>query len=97
MRFSILLYFVLVLTSCSAPGNEFRGVDPVQVVVEGAVFDIYHRGMNATAIRMNFEVLPSLLDTTARAIIAIEVATGCKVAVGSVSGDQALIEARVDC
>ena len=97
MRFSILLFVVAILTSCSSPKSTFREVDPIQVEVDGAVFYVYHSGVEVTAIRTNFEVLPDLLDTTARALVAIELATGCNVVIGSVSGDQALIEARVDC
>ena len=97
MRFSILLCITLVLMSCSSPGNRFRGVEPVQASVQGSDFDVYHLGEDVTAIRMNFEVLPKLVVTTARALVAIELATGCKVVRDSVKGDQALIEARVVC
>ena len=97
MRFSFLLCFLLVLMSCSAPGSRFRGVEPVQVFVDGAHFDVYHSGEDVTAIRMNFAVLPNLLETTARALVEIELATVCKVVLSSVSGDQALIKARVVC
>ena len=95
MRFSISVCIFLVLASCSSPGRRFSGVEPVQVTVEGSDFDVYVLGGEVRAIRMNFEMLPTLAVIGSRAITAMERVTGCKVVNGSFFGDQAMAEARI--
>lgn len=96
MRFFVL-FMLMTLFACSSPGRKFSGAEPVRVVAEGSVFDVYVVGENARAIRLNFELLPKRAVTGARAVAAIEQATGCAVVKGSVSGDQAMIEVRLKC
>lgn len=68
-----------------------------EVEVEGSLFAVHRRGADVEVYRVSFEPLPRLETVLARALTAIETATGCGVAPGSLSGDQALIRARVEC
>jgi len=69
----------------------------VRVAIEGSVFDVYVLDDEVRVIRLNFEMLPSMDMIGPRAVIAIQLATGCTVIAGSFSGDQAMAEARVSC
>ena len=97
MRFSVFLCGFLVLASCSSPGGQFRGVDPVRVTVERSEFDVYVLGDQVRVIRMNFEMLPPMAVIGPRAVVAMEWATGCNVISSSFFGDQAMVQARVAC
>jgi hypothetical protein len=69
----------------------------VRVTIEGSEFDVYVLGDEVRAIRMNFEMLPTLAVIGSRMVIAMEQVTGCRVINGSFFGDQAMAEARVSC
>ena len=97
MRFSIAFCVYLALISCSSPGRDFGGIEPVRIDVEGSEFDVHVKGDEVRVIRMNYELLPNLAVTASRAIAAMEVVTGCRVINGSFSGDQAMAAARVKC
>ena len=97
MRFFISICGLLILLGCSSPGGRFSGVEPIRVSVEGSVFDVYVVGDGVRAIRMNFEMLPTLAVIGTRAVAAIEQVTGCSVVTGSMRGDQVMVEARVKC
>ncbi len=92
-----IVFWVITLMACSSPSLKFSGIPPVQVTVEDSIFDVYSNGQEVQAIRVNFQVLPSMSTTIARAISAIESATGCKVVPSSISGDQALVKAKITC
>jgi len=94
LRFVIVL---LLFAACSSPALRYGGVAPVRVVVEGARYDVYRLGAEAQAIRVSMELLPRKAQSFARALAAIEAATGCKVVEGSLAGDQALVQAELDC
>ncbi|MHA1128022.1 MAG: hypothetical protein ACTSRN_03605 [Alphaproteobacteria bacterium] len=96
MRFSIIIV-LLAIMACSSPGKHFSGATPVRVTVEGSIFDIYTVGSDVKAVRLSVEALPRRAVIGARAIIAIEQATGCKFVAGSMTGDQALMQARITC
>ncbi len=87
----------LLIAGCSSASLSYRGVDPVRVTVDGSTWDVYRSGDNVQAIRVNFEMLPEVGRMVGRAITAIERATGCGVVANSASGDQALVNARIDC
>lgn len=97
MRFFVLSTIFLVLLSCSSPGRRFNTVEPVRVSVEGSIFDVYVLGKDVRAIRLNFEMLPTMPVIGPRAVIAMERASGCRVIDGSFSGDQAMADAWISC
>ena len=94
MRCVIIL---VLLAACSSPGKLYRGIAPQRVNADGSVFDVYRNGVDVQAIRVNMEMLPAMDRMVARAITAIETATGCAVIANSIRGDQALVNARVNC
>lgn len=84
---------------------------PTRVEVEGSVFSVRVAGARAQAVRTNFDLraggrsfatkatvgparAPRIVE---RAAVAMEIASGCSVVVGSVVGDAALTEARLAC
>lgn len=62
-------------------------------------FRIYmqHGSRGVEAHRVSLEALPSLVLTFEKAYRAIEIATGCHIIPNSMTGDQAIIRAKVDC
>lgn len=92
-----LLIFVLLLVGCSSPSLKFMNIEPVRVIVEGSVFDVYSNGTEVQAIRVNREFLPGKSKAIVRMVMAIEQATGCMVVPTSVDGDQALVKAKIRC
>ena len=92
-----LLFIFMALAACASPG--FQG-QPSQVVTEaGSSFRVYMRSgtRNVEAHRISPELLPSRSLVLAKAVSAIEFATGCGVVPGAVEGDQAIIKAEGDC
>ena len=75
------------------------GASASEVTIDGSRFRVFRQpgGGAAEAHRVSFEVLPSLVVTLERGYRAIELATGCRVAAGSLRGDQAIVLAEVDC
>lgn len=92
-----LLFGMLLLVGCSSPSLKFMKIEPVQVTVEGSVYDVYSNGTEVQAIRINREFLPNKAKSIVRMVMAIEQATGCIVVPTSVDGDQALVKARIKC
>ena len=86
---------VLALAACNTPTENFRGIVPMRVTVDGSTFDIRRRGDLAEAIRVNMEYAPHLGPIEGRAARAMAQATGCRVI--RVTGDQALLLGRLDC
>ncbi|MGH1457629.1 MAG: hypothetical protein ACRBBT_01870 [Paracoccaceae bacterium] len=85
----------LGLAGCDTPTPAFRGVPATRIEVENSVFDVRVRGREAEAIRISSEYAPRLEGVAPRAVWAIERASGCHVT--ALSGDQALIHARLKC
>ena len=98
MRYSILfLGFFTCLGACASPSPRFLGADRHDVVVEGSRFAVFHRADEVEVYRLSKEFLPRESAILLRAVQAIEMSTGCSVRPRSMSGDQALITAEVDC
>jgi len=97
VRFGLIIGGCWLLIACSSPSLKYSGVEPVRVAVEGMEFDVYSNDADVQAIRVGFTYLPSLSETLARGISAIEMATGCHVIPTSIDGDQAVIKASIRC
>ncbi|MGV6840727.1 MAG: hypothetical protein ACWA40_11110 [Planktomarina sp.] len=95
MRFAYVT--ALALMGCNTPTPEFYGAAKQRVIVGQSTFDVRRSGDRAQAIRINTEWAPNWRHTYARFAIAIEGATGCTIKPKSMQGDQALMEARLDC
>lgn len=87
----------MVLTSCSSSHPAFMGVEAQVVEVQGSTFKIRIKEEWAEAIRTNFEYVPKIGDTFPKAKIAIEMVSGCKVVRDSITGDPALMVAKIKC
>ena len=94
---SLPALLVLALCACDGPSGGFAGVAPVVVTSDGSTFSVRIRGDAAEAVRTNMEFAPSLAAVAPRAVDAIERASGCRVAPGSVTGDAAMVRADLDC
>lgn len=73
------------------------GVRATQIEVAGSKFAVRRTGDRIEALRISPEAGPSRSETLRKASIAILGATGCGIRTGSLSGDQAVIRAELDC
>jgi hypothetical protein len=91
--------FLLLVTACTSPSPALLGAQSTDVTIENSRFRVFHNpgASKVEAHRISFEPLPGLVSTLAKAHRAIEIATGCAVRSGSLYGDQAIIEAEVNC
>ena len=87
------------LVACDSPSPQFmhRDTATTKVVVEGATFSVHQRENWVEVYRTGFEMLPRLPVILARSKTAIQQATGCNVVEGSLTGDQAIQRAEIDC
>lgn len=88
-----------LMTACDSPHpmSDFAAVKPTEIEVDGRRFSVRVAGTRATAVRWNFEWGAKAADVLPSAGLAIERVSGCRVVPGSLTGDVALIEARLDC
>ncbi|UWQ05031.1 hypothetical protein [Aliiroseovarius crassostreae] len=88
-----------LLAGCDSPSPEFRSKDTrtYEATVQGATFKIHRREDWVESYRVNFEALPSVSSVLRRAKIAIEQSTGCPIREGSLSGDQGIQRAQLNC
>lgn len=91
----VMFPFLLFLSSCGMPGPRHLGAAPVRLEEGGMRFDIRVRNSRAEAIRTNAMWLPRMNDVARNGGLAIERATGCKVA--WLRGDPAVLLAGLDC
>jgi hypothetical protein len=92
-----MLVCVSLFSACSAPSFEYSGQAPSRVDVGRRTFDVYVRNDKAQAIRTNKEWGASKDDVFRDARTAIEEASRCSVDKESISGDIAMINARIIC
>ncbi len=86
---------ILAVAGCDAPTHGFARTAPIQQVVQGSHFNIYHDGNQAQAVRTNVEFAPRIGPLATRAVIAMQQATGCRVS--DLAGDAAVLVGRLSC
>ncbi|MDA5095433.1 hypothetical protein O2N63_15195 [Aliiroseovarius sp. KMU-50] len=93
------LVLTTALIACDSPSPEFRHRETLthDITVEGARFKIHQREDWVESYRVNFEAVPKVSSVLRRAKIAIEMATGCPIREGSLTGDQGIQRAQLDC
>ncbi|RVV97810.1 hypothetical protein EKE94_10015 [Mesobaculum littorinae] len=92
------LFLCLVfLAACDAAGPGMAGADRREVSVDGSQFTVHRKGTRVVSYRTSRELMPSREGVLMKAAMAIERATGCPVAAGSLTGDQGKQRARLDC
>ncbi|MEH6833342.1 MULTISPECIES: hypothetical protein [Falsihalocynthiibacter] len=94
---AILFSALLAVTGCDSPHPRTKGFDVKKVSVEGSDFTVRSNGEVVEAIRTNYAPRRDFGRVLLRAVVAIEVATGCVVDQTTVKGDPALVAARIDC
>lgn len=96
---SLVFLGLSALAACDSPSPQFMHRDTVttRIEVEGSTFSVHQRQNWVEVYRTGFEALPRVPVILARSKIAIEQATGCKVVEGSLSGDQAIQRAEINC
>jgi predicted small secreted protein len=95
--FTLPLLASLLMTACGTATPAFRGADVSRHVVGSMTFDVRLRGDRAEAQRRNFGFGQKFPDVAAHAGIAIERASGCTIRRGTLTGDSAIVFARIDC
>ena len=85
------------LAACDSPSVTFMGTQKTIVEIDGTRFSVHRREDRVEVYRTSFEVLPKRAEVFAKAEMAIEQATGCKLRKGTLEGDQALLTARLAC
>jgi len=90
-----LLFPLMLLVACDAPGPGFYGISKTEQVVQGSRFTIRVNGRIAEVIRTNPEMFPRYETIAARATIAVQRATGCTAA--WVEGDPSVMMAGLAC
>lgn len=96
MRWLSILLLILPC-ACNTPTTDFAHVTSTTVIVGKSSFAVRQSGDRAQAIRTSTEFAPNWAYTAVRFAQAFEMATGCTVRPNSMQGDQALMEARLDC
>ncbi|SIO52122.1 hypothetical protein SAMN05444722_3028 [Rhodovulum sp. ES.010] len=89
-----MILALAALASCDSPDPDYAGLPATRVSVDGSTFAVRRNGNEAQAIRVNMERRAGVM---ARAFVAIEPATGCQVRPGTLSGDPAVVYARLSC
>jgi len=95
-----LLALPAALAGCDSPDplSDFARVAPQVVEIDGSRFSVRVAGDAATAVRTNFDMRGARRAyMLPRAGLAIEQVSGCRVRAGSLTGDGAMAEARLDC
>jgi len=90
----VLILVVLMLAGCDSPGPGFGALPGTRVTVKGSTFAVRRNGGTAQAIRLNAERRDGGMARGAR---AIELGTGCQIRPGTLSGDPAVVYARLSC
>lgn len=88
---------ILALAACSSPSLKYTGQEATRAEINGWVIDVYQKGTQAQAIRLNSIMLPAPEDMHHYGTIAMERATGCKVIPSSKKGDAVVLNAKLRC
>ncbi len=98
MRFGVPAVSAMVLlAACASPSVQYLGSEGVPVDVGASRYTVFRKGDNVQVIRTNPVLLPNRNQVFTEAALAIHRATGCDVRRNSLTGDQAVINAQLDC
>lgn len=96
---SRVLLAALMLAACDSAGPAVWGGAVAEVTVGPSRFRVYTSPDRALAEihRISVEAPASLRQLPGRAARAAELATGCRIRPGTLTGDPALMQAELDC
>ncbi|MEM9249346.1 MAG: hypothetical protein AAGB05_11710 [Pseudomonadota bacterium] len=96
---ALLAMFALAACDSPHPLSDFAGVPPTRVAVADSVYSVRIAGSRAHAVRRNVDLRATFntADYVARAGLAMEQASGCRVRSGTLRGDASVSEARLAC
>lgn len=97
MRIFLIIACALIVLGCTSPSPRFAGAARQEVTVEGSRFIVFRLGDEVEVHRVSPEFLPRQRDVFIRGLTAIEAVTGCPVRPRSLTGDQAILRASIDC
>lgn len=92
-----LLIVLLAATGCDSTTPRYMGVARGEITIAGSDFVVFRRGLEVEAYRVSREDRPSEQGVLLRAGFAMEALTGCEIAPGSMTGDQAIVRATLKC
>lgn len=95
--YRLALLALFLLAACASPTPRYAGKARVAVQIDGSRFVLFRRGAEVEAYRVSREDRPSETGVLLKAGRAIEALTRCPIASGSLTGDQAIVRAEVDC
>ncbi len=93
----IVSFALFGLVACDSPSLSMHQAAVARVSVAGSTFAVRRAGDRIEALRISPEPVPDKRDTLLKAFVAIRGVTGCDVREGSLSGDQAVVRAELDC
>ena len=92
-----LIFLAVVLAACGSPTPRYSGGPRALADVDGSRFVVFRRGDEMEAYRISHEARPSEGAVLLRAGRAMQALTGCPIRKGSMTGDQAIVRARIAC
>lgn len=84
-------------SACGAATWAFRGAPAQTVTIDDTTFVVRVNEGRAEAVRVTSQFLPNTGLVFEQASRAIEQASGCRVDTGSLRGDPAVVQARIEC
>lgn len=99
MRYLGCLVLLAALAACDLPSptGPVAGARAQSVEVAGSTFSVRVSGQDAVAVRTNTDFRARRADILPKAGLAMELVSGCRVRPGSLDGDVARVEGRLDC
>ena len=87
----------LTVAACDSPTPRYLNGSSAEVEIAGSRFVVFRNGVEVEAYRVSREDRPSEQKILLRAGFAMEAVSGCKISPGSMTGDQAIVRATLQC
>lgn len=87
----------MLTASCNTPSMEFSGIEPSIVNVDQSTFDVRYTENRIETIRTSPEASIAYEQMKERAVMAMQIASGCTVVASTLKGDAAMLTADLDC
>lgn len=95
---SLLVFPLLALAACDSPSPRAASWPNHRTIEQnGMTFGLHWNRKEIEIYRISRRFRPDLTEVRANAILATERATGCTIRPGTLTGDRALLKARLTC